>query len=110
MFLYPTCREGVGGASSGSAMVVAVGDGVTVDNGNPILKDMCSDFAQAIRSLRNTVGFVEGSSLENVEKTNSLYGSEKMLLKNGPIFTKLQAKLLKTFTMELFILFKWKTI
>lgn len=35
-------------------------------NGNPKLKDMRSDFSSAIRCLRNTVGFIEGSSVDDV--------------------------------------------
>ena len=37
------------------------------ENGNAILKDMRSDFNSAIRCLRNTVGFVEGASLDDTE-------------------------------------------
>ena len=35
-------------------------------NGNPILKDMRSDFNSAVRCLRNTLGFIEGSSLDDI--------------------------------------------
>ena len=35
-------------------------------NGNPLLKDMRSDFNSAVRCLRNTLGFIEGSSLDDV--------------------------------------------
>ena len=35
-------------------------------NGNPLLKDMRSDFNNAIRCLRNTVGFIEGCSLDDI--------------------------------------------
>jgi len=35
-------------------------------NGNPLLKDMRSDFNNAIRCLRNTVGFIEGTSLNDI--------------------------------------------
>ena len=35
-------------------------------NGNPKFKDMRNDFSSAIRCLRNTVGFIEGSSLHDV--------------------------------------------
>ena len=34
--------------------------------GNPILRDMRSDFNSAIRFLRNTVGFIEGSSFDDI--------------------------------------------
>ena len=33
--------------------------------GNPLLKDMRNDFSSAVRCLRNTVGFIEGSSLDD---------------------------------------------
>ena len=36
-------------------------------NGNPKLKDVRSDFSHAIRCLRNTAGFIEGSSLNDVQ-------------------------------------------
>ena len=32
-------------------------------NGHPLLKDMRNDFSTAVRCLRNTTGFIEGSSL-----------------------------------------------
>lgn len=35
------------------------------ENGNPMLQDMRTDFSQAIRCLRNTVGFVEGTSFDD---------------------------------------------
>ena len=34
-------------------------------NGNPKLKDIRADFSAAIRSLRNTLGFIEGSSFDD---------------------------------------------
>ena len=34
-------------------------------NGYPLLKDMRNDFSNAVRCLRNTVGFIEGSSLDD---------------------------------------------
>lgn len=40
---------------------------VKVDkNGNPKLKDMRSDFSHAIRCLRNTAGFIEGSCFDDI--------------------------------------------
>jgi hypothetical protein len=35
-------------------------------NGTPVLKDMRNDFSSAIRCLRNTVGFIEGSSFDDI--------------------------------------------
>ena len=34
-------------------------------NGDPLLKDMRNDFSSAIRYLRNTAGFIEGSSFDD---------------------------------------------
>ena len=39
----------------------------TDTNGNPIMKDTRNDFSTAIRSLRATAGFVEGSLLDDTE-------------------------------------------
>ena len=36
-------------------------------NGNPTMKDTQNDFSAAIRSLRATAAFVEGSSLDDTE-------------------------------------------
>ena len=35
------------------------------ENGNPMLQDMRTDFSHAIKCLRNTVGFVEGTSFDD---------------------------------------------
>ena len=43
------------------------GNVIADENGNPILKDMRSDFFQANRCLRNTAGFKEGSSFDDDE-------------------------------------------
>ena len=43
------------------------GNTILDENGAPILKDTRSAFHNAIRSLRNTAGFVEGSCLDNVD-------------------------------------------
>ena len=51
-------------------------------NGNLKLKDARCDFSHAIRSLRNT-GFVEGSSLENVDAHFIVLKTEKMERQNG---------------------------
>ena len=34
-------------------------------NWNPLLKDMQNDFSNAVRCLRNTAGFLEGSSFDD---------------------------------------------
>ena len=44
---------------------------------------MRSDFYSAIRCLRNTEGFVEGSSLENVDAHFIVLKTEKMERQNG---------------------------
>ena len=36
-------------------------------NGNPKLKDVRADFSQAVRCLRNTAGFIEGSSFDDID-------------------------------------------
>ena len=52
---------------------------VKLDNdGNPKLRDMRSDFSQAIRCLRNTAGFVEGSSLHDTEAHFVIQKSAKL--------------------------------
>ena len=35
------------------------------EDGNPLLKDMRTDFSTAVRCLRNTSGFIEGSSFDD---------------------------------------------
>ena len=52
-------------------------------SGNPKLKDMRSDFCQAIRSLRRMVDFVEGCSLENVDAHFIVMKNEKIELQYG---------------------------
>ena len=37
------------------------------ETGNPVLSDKRNDFSNAIRSLRNSSGFIEGSSLEDCD-------------------------------------------
>ena len=37
------------------------------EHGNPLLSDMRNDFSSAIRCLRNTVGFVEGKSFDDLQ-------------------------------------------
>ena len=36
-------------------------------NGNPKLKDVRADFSQAVRCLRSTAGFIEGSSFDDID-------------------------------------------
>ena len=84
-------------------------------NGHPLLKDMRNDFSTAVRCLRNTTGFIEGSSLTDtcahfvlIKKfmqevlliRNRLYGSIKMLLKDGQVFKKFQEEWLSKLKME----------
>lgn len=52
-------------------------------DGNPLLKDIRSDFASAIRSLRCMADFVEGCFLENVDAHFIVMKNEKIKLQNG---------------------------
>ena len=56
-------------------------------NGNPKLKDVWADFSHAIRCLRNTAGFIEGSSLDD---THAHFIIQK--LGNHGIFSSSQAQ------------------
>ena len=58
-------------------------------NGNPKVKDVRADFSQAIRCLRNTAGFVEGSSFDDtnahfvIEKSGKLRSLPTSQAQNG---------------------------
>ena len=50
------------------------------ENGNSKLRDARSDFYQAIRCLRNTAGFVEGTSFDDISAHFVIRKHEKLLL------------------------------
>ena len=57
--------------------------------GNPLLKDMRNDFSSAVRCLRNTVGFIEGSSLDDytahfvIQKLGVRFGTPSSQAQHG---------------------------
>ena len=52
-------------------------------DGNPKLKDVRADFSAAIRSLRNTHGFIEGSSFDDTTAHFVVLKTGKMKQQNG---------------------------
>ena len=60
------------------------------ENGNPVLKDIRSDFNSAVRFLRNSVIFIEGTSLDNVDAHFVLEKATKprKSLKGGAVMSK----------------------
>ena len=52
-------------------------------NGTPIVKDTRSDFSSAIRCLRNTAGFIEGTSLHNTDAHFIVMKNEAIERQNG---------------------------
>ena len=55
----------------------------TDTNGNPIMKDTRNDFSTAIRSLRATAGFVEGSLLDDTEAHFVIQKLQSSSIQNG---------------------------